>query len=489
MERLGRKLMGLTDVGKERVLQFGAGGFLRAFVDWMLDIMNKEGSFDGSVVCVESFDKNICQFLNEQDGLYTLYLRGVREGKQVLETRLITSVSRCLSPEDDYDEYMKLMSNSGLRFIVSNTTEAGIVYRAEDKLTDKPPASFPAKVTALLYERFKIFGADAQKGFIFIPCELIDNNGDKLKEIVLQYANDWLLPVDFIDWVNSANYFTNTLVDRIVTGYPHKEAEKLTQELGYQDKLMNTGEHFHFFAIELPKNADASLADELPLHKTGLNVIYSHDISPYKLRKVRILNGAHTMSVLAAFLSGYDTVLDMMQDEVFEKYLQQGIFDEIIPTLNLEKDELVSFANAVSDRFKNPYIEHFLISIALNSVSKYKTRVLPSILEYYNIKGKAPKLLTYSMAALIAFYRGHSANRGQYEIKDDAFVLEFFAQKYKQLNEGGADVQTLVDCCLANEQFWGQDLTKLEGFSKLVAQNLQQIFAEGAKQCLNKILQ
>ena len=461
----------------ERILQFGEGNFLRAFVDSFVDELNEKGLFGGSVVIVQPIPQGMADMVNEQDGYYTVVLRGYENGVAVDNRRVVKSVSRAINPYTQFADYMATMQNPDLRFIVSNTTEAGITYVETDKIDDAPPSGFPAKVTALLYERYKIFGGDPTKGFIFIPCELIDDNGINLRKCVLRHAASWNLPQEFINWVENHNEFTNTLVDRIVTGYPKDEAATLETELGYRDNLIVTGEIFHFFAIEARKEWMQILEETLPFPKAGLNVVFTEDVTPYKQRKVRILNGAHTMSVLAAFLSGKNSVKEMMDDPQISKYLRRGIYDEIIPTLDLDKDDLQSFAAAVSDRFANPHIKHMLLSIALNSVSKFKARVLPSILEYYKRFNKLPQDLTFSFAALLAFYKGTEIRDGaliglrngeEYKIMDDMHVLEFFRDAW-----AGGDVKSLVTKVCANKAFWDTDLNELPGFTEKVTEILQ----------------
>jgi len=475
-----------------KVLQFGEGNFLRAFVDFMIDELNEKGLFAGKVAVVQPIAQGMADMINAQDGLYTVVLRGYENKREVIRKRIVTCIDTCVNPYTDFDSYIAAATNPDLRFIVSNTTEAGIAYREGETLDDKPQASFPGKVCALLYRRFRHFAGDAGKGLVFIPCELIDNNGAILKETVLRCAKEWKLEQTFIDWIENANYFTNTLVDRIVTGYPRDEINELWEDLGYEDNLLVTAEIFHFFAIEAPEAAMKAISEELPFHKAGLNVIWTADATPYKQRKVRILNGAHTMSVLAAHLSGKDTVGEMMSDDVFVQYLRQGIFDEIIPTLDLEREDLTSFAEAVFDRFANPYIRHYLLSIALNSVSKYKVRVLPSILEYHKRKGELPKLLPLSMAALIAFYRGTEIvdgaligkrNGAEYRIADDMDVLEFFRDVWA----GNLASGDLVKKVLGKVEFWGEDLNALPGFHGAVSKCLEGINRNGVKATMREL--
>ena len=374
----------------ERVIQFGEGGFLRGFVDWMLQKINEKSDFNGSVVVVQPIEMGMCDMLTAQDCLYTHVIRGV-EG---VESGIVDVISRCVKLYENFDEYMKLAENPDFRFIVSNTTESGIVFSSEDKITDAPPKTFPAKLTLLMKKRYEL----GLGGFILLPCELIDRNGDNLKACVLKYADLWELGDGFKAWDEKENVFTNTLVDRINTGYPKGE----DLGLGYEDNMVNTSEFFHLWVIE----TECDLDKELPFSSTDLNVIITRDkLEMYRTRKVRILNGAHTSLVPYALLSGFDTVKSCIDDEVMKEHVRKCVFDEIIPTLDLPKDELESYAASVIERFSNPYIKHYLTSIALNSVSKFKVRVLPSILEYIKRFGKTPTTLVFSLAKLIEFYK------------------------------------------------------------------------------------
>ena len=382
-------------VRPERVIQFGEGGFLRGFVDWMLQKINEESDFNGSVVVVQPIEMGMCDMLTAQDCLYTHVIRGV-EG---VESGIVDVISRCVKPYENFDEYMKLAENPDFRFIVSNTTESGIVFSSEDKITDAPPKTFPAKLTLLMKKRYEL----GLGGFILLPCELIDRNGDNLKACVLKYADLWDLGDGFKAWVEKENVFTNTLVDRINTGYPKGE----DLGLGYEDNMVNTSEFFHLWVIE----TECDLDKELPFSSTDLNVIITRDkLEMYRTRKVRILNGAHTSLVPYALLSGFDTVKSCIDDAVMKEHVRKCVFDEIIPTLDLPKDELESYAASVIERFSNPYIKHYLTSIALNSVSKFKVRVLPSILEYIKRYGKTPSTLVFSLAKLIEFYKNGEPN-------------------------------------------------------------------------------
>ncbi|MDR2532709.1 MAG: tagaturonate reductase [Oscillospiraceae bacterium] len=419
MEQLSRKLplVRFQQSFPEKVLMFGEGAFLRAFACYAIDNMNRKGLFGGNVTIIQPIPEGKIELLRKQEGLFTIVARGLENGEKTVKTSLVTCVSDYINPYDDYSNYIKRARNPELRFIISNTTEAGISYRAGESINDMPQASFPGKVTAFLYERFVFFNGDKKKGIIFLPCELIENNGAKLKELVLIYANEWGLSEDFIRWIDESCIFTNTLVDRIVAGYPHTEADKICNKLGYRDELLNACELFYFWAIEGP----GQIRKELPLDKTGLNVVFSENITPYRLRKVRLLNGAHTCLAPAALLCGYKTVGEATEDVTFKKYLDRAIFKEIIPTLDINRNVLEGFAKAVFERFSNPYIRHELLGITLNCVSKFKTRVLPTILEYQRRFGELPPILTFSFAALIAFYK----NGGRFKLTDEERDIVF----------------------------------------------------------------
>lgn len=480
----------LLENAPERILQFGEGNFLRAFVDYFIDMMNEHTGFNSKVVLVQPIPGGLdfARIINEQDGLYTLYLRGFENGGKVNSRRVISCVSRCLNAYANYDALMDCASNPNLRFITCNTTEAGIVYDPSCQMTDTPPSSYPAKLTQFLYRRFQIFGKTAGKGFIILSCELIDNNGRELEKCVLQYAEQWGLDPTFIQWVKAENIFCSTLVDRIVTGYPRSETEHLNRENGYIDQMLDTGEIFGFWVIEGPQ----SLGEELPFAEAGLPVLITDDHRPYKQRKVRILNGAHTAMVLGAYLAGQDIVRDCMNDEVICGYMNKAIYDEIIPTLTLPRDELVEFAHSVTERFKNPFIDHSLLSISLNSTSKWKARVLPSFLNYVERTGELPPCLTASFAFYLAFYRGVrsdasglTGHRGdsEYRIQDDPSVLEFYSAHM------GCGNSELVHDAMSRKDFWGQDLTRIPGFEAAVVQILNDIDTVGSYEVMRRLLQ
>ena len=466
----------------EKVLQFGEGNFLRAFVDCWFDVANEKVGWNGKCVLVQPIAQGLTKRINEQQGLYTLYLRGSEAGQKVDRKRVISSVSRCLNPyeEEGFAEMMQVAVSDDLEYIVSNTTEAGIVYDPSCELADRPCASFPGKLTQVLYARFRA----GKPGVVILSCELIDNNGRELLKCVNQYADQWKLGPEFRAYVNEQCTFCSTLVDRIVPGRIRDTAElaRLEAENGYEDALMDVGEIFGVWNIEGP----AWLEDKLPFRAAGVNCVVVPDVTPYKKRKVRILNGAHTGFVLGAYLGGYDIVRDCMHDEVILGYMNKMLHEEIIPTLPLDKKDLESFASAVADRFNNPFINHELLSISLNSTSKWRARNMPSFLEYIDAYGKLPKCLSMSFAAYIAFFssdiqalteKGLVCRRPKgntYTCSDDRWVLEFY------WDHRWDSVEELVHGVMTNQQMWGQDLTKVPGFEAATVANLKQIRENGA---------
>lgn len=435
---------------KETIIQFGTGNFLRGFADAFIDKMNKQGLYNGKIVIVSPTNSKTVDVLNAQDGKYNLYLRGIENGTEVCEHTEVNVISRALNPYADYEGYLSLAHNPDFRFIISNTTEAGIEYVPDNQFSDKPAKSFPAKLTQLLYERFKA----GLNGFVVLACELIDNNGKELEKCVLKYAKQWDLGEDFYNWITRENTFCNTLVDRIVTGYPKDEAETLCQEIGYTDKLLDTAEIFHLWVIE------GNFEKELPLQKAGFNVVWTDDVSPYKKRKVRVLNGAHTSTVFPAMLCGIKTVGECLEDEIINGYLKTNLFKYIIPVLG-ENDDNLAFANAVLERFANPYIKHLLKSISLNSVSKFSVRVLPTMLDYKNTNDSYPKSLVFSLACLIEYYQNHTP-------QDSEWVIEYIKEN---------DIKAI----LANADLWGQDLSDMQG---AVEESLNKIHIFGIREAI-----
>lgn len=479
----------------EKVLQFGEGNFLRSFVDWMIEEMNRAGRFNGGVVVVQPIERGLVDMLNDQQGLYTLIMRGIQDGQAVKRHQLIASIQRGLNPYTQWREVQACACNPALRVVVSNTTEAGIVFREEHFTQDASPDSFPAKLTALLYQRYAYFDGAADKGLLILPCELIDKNGDQLRKTVLLYAKLWGLPAGFEQWVEQHNYFFNTLVDRIVPGFPKEEIGELTDHLGYTDRLVTTGEVFHLWVIE----GDKRFAEELPFGDVGLNVIWTDNLTPYRERKVRMLNGTHTMSVAAAYLAGLDTVREAVEDTLVGRFMRKGLFEEILPYLDLPEEEKKSFATEVLQRFKNPFIHHRWIDIALNSISKFKTRCLPSLLDYARDRSSVPPLLSFSLAALLVFYKGERLAEGKlqcrreaasYTVIDDPQVLNFFFEAWSALNPtDGSAVESMVRRILANTGFWGLDLNTLPGMASQVTHAVQTILADGMPTALGRLME
>ena len=467
----------------EKVLQFGEGNFLRAFANYWFDVSNERAGWNGKCVLVQPIAPGLAQLINQQEGLYTLYLRGRENGEKVDAKRVISSVSRCLNPyeKEGFEAMMAVAVSDDLEYVVSNTTEAGIVYDPDCNLDDAPAASFPGKLTQVLYRRWQA----GRGGLVILSCELIDNNGRELLKCVNQYVDQWGLEDGFRKYVNEDCTFCSTLVDRIVPGRVKdpEEAARMEEANGYRDELIDVGEVFGVWNIEGP----AWLEEKLPFKKAGLNCPVAPDVTPYKKRKVRILNGAHTGFVLGAYLAGFDIVRDCMQDDAVRGFMNKMLYEEVIPTLPLDKKDLEDFASAVQDRFNNPFVDHELMSISLNSTSKWRARNMPSFLEYIEKTGRLPACLTTSFAAYIAFFsneiqelndKGLVCRRpkgNEYLCSDDRWALEF----YWEHREDSAE--ELVHAVMANQRMWGQDLTQVEGFEPAAVSALKLIREQGAK--------
>jgi len=435
---------------KETVIQFGTGNFLRGFADYFIDKLNKGGLYDGKIVIVSPTDSKTVDVLNAQNGRYNLYLRGIENGRESCARTEIHSISRAVNPYMDYDSYIELAENPDFRFIISNTTEAGIAFSGDDKFEDRPAKSFPAKLTQLLYARYKA----GLNGFVILSCELIDNNGKELKQCVLEYAELWNLGKNFCSWISNENDFCNTLVDRIVTGYPKGEAVKLYAEIGYEDKLLDTAEPYHLWVIQ------GDYEKELPLQKAGLHVVWTDDVSKYKKMKVRILNGSHTSLVFPSMLCGIDTVKESLEDKELNTFLHTCLYEYILPALG-ETEENRQFANAVLERFANPYIKHLWQSISLNSVSKFRARVLPTIIDYAEKKNILPRPLVFSLACLIEYYKKNSVN-------DDKEAVDCIKNN------------TIKDI-LSDMQLWGSDLSDM---LDLVEESIDKIHTNGIREAM-----
>lgn len=447
---LNRYNVSVAELRPTKVIQFGAGNFLRAFAEYLIQSANEHFGFNGNVAIVQYVSPQGALQINQQDGLYTLLLQGIKDGIAVQEKQIIDCVTQAINPNLDYQAFLALADLPDVRYIISNTTEAGIVFNPADKFSDTPASTFPAKLVQLLYRRFTNVKGDIDKGFIILPCELIENNGSCLKQICEQYADLWSLGRDFGLWLNNANHFCSTLVDRIVPGFP-----KNTPELGYEDKLLTMAEQYYSWII-----ADAEkIKDELIFNQEAFNVKLVSDLTAYRDLKVRILNGTHSALVPVAYLLGIDTVREAVEDTRVGKFIRQLIFNEIVPTIKIDSSECEEFANDVLERFANPFIEHRLMSIALNSLAKFKTRDLPIILDYQAQFKRVPTHLALSLAALLVFYRGSFAERGRIDLVDDAQFIAYFKSSWDEFAIDG-NIDKLTNQLLKNESVWGVDLSK-----------------------------
>lgn len=454
----------------ERIIQFGEGNFLRAFVDWIVFNMNQKAGFNSSVVVVQPIENGMVDMLNAQDGLYHLNLQGLDDGKKVDSIQLIDVISRGLNPYTQFDEYLKLAENPDMRFVISNTTEAGIAFDPACKLEDKPAKSYPGKLTQLLYHRFKTFNGAADKGFHIMPCELIFHNGVELKKCIEQYIELWQLGAEFETWFETACGVYPTLVDRIVPGYPKDTINQILDKIQLEDKLVVKGEIFHLWVIEAPQ----SVATEFPADKAGLNVLFVPSEKPYHDRKVTLLNGPHTVLAPVGYLSGLDTVREIVEDEVTGKFVHKVMFDELLSTLDLPQEELEAFASAVLDRFRNPFVKHFVTSIMLNSFPKFKTRDLPGLKIYLERKGALPEGIVLGLAGIVTYYKG--GKRGEDEIvpNDDAAIIDLL----KNLWATGS-IPKIAEGVLGAEFIWGEDLNTVPGLTAKLVHFLASIEEKG----------
>ena len=452
-----------------KVVQFGEGNFLRAFVDYAFQTLNQKIGFNAGIAVVQPIEQGMISMLNDQDGLYTLFTKGIKNGKALEEKELITNIVKGVNPYSNFQDYLSLAKEVELQFIISNTTEAGIAYVASDTFEMKPPSSFPAKLTRFLHERFSFFNGASDKGLTIIPCELINHNSDTLKQIILDYITQWKLSEGFKSWLLNSCSFHNTLVDRIVPGYPRDQIEAYNQQLDYKDNLIVSAETFFLWVIE----GDADLKEKLPFHKTDLDVKIVANMQPFRTRKVRILNGAHTAMVPFSLLYGNETVKETVDEEFTGPFIKSMVIDEIIPTMDMEKAELKKFADDVFDRFRNPYVKHQLSSIALNSISKFKVRVLPSLLEYCHRENKLPLKLVYAFACLIRLYKG-SWNGNNLPLKDNAVIIDEFAALWKTNS-----LDEITQKVLSRTDYWGEDLTQIKELSNAISTALKFMEEEG----------
>jgi tagaturonate reductase len=468
MKKLNRINTGIENNLPIKVVQFGEGNFLRAFVDYAFQRLNKEVDFNAGIAMVQPLKEGMVNMINDQDGLYTLFMNGIKKGEKIQDIELITNIVKAINPYSDFADYLALAKEEELQFIVSNTTEAGIEYIDTDTPNMQPPVSFPAKLTILLYERYKHFNGAASKGLTIIPCELIDYNSETLKKYILQYCDLWNLGTEFKSWTTDSCTYHSTLVDRIVPGYPRAEIEEYNNKLDYEDNLIVAAEPFFLWAIE----GGEELKQKLPFHKTDLNVKIVDDIRPFKMIKVRILNGAHTAMVPFSLLYGNKLVMETVNGGFTGKFVD-NIISEISGTLDMDKNEIQAYTEEVMDRFKNPFIKHSLADIALNSISKFKVRVLPSLLQYHREHKKLPINLTFSLACLIRFYKG-TWNGKEMPVKDTPEIVDEFNSAWLF-----SDLELVVDKILSNDSFWGEDLTKINNLKQIIVFAISEIQENG----------
>lgn len=468
-----------------KIMQFGEGNFLRAFIDWQIDHLNKENGLNAGVSIVRPIDYDSLPSLDTQEGLYTSIVRGIDErGEAVENVRIIDCVNEEIFVYRNFERYMELAENVDLKIVFSNTTEAGIEYVVTDQLSDAPAKSFPAKLTQWLYKRFNHFSGSSDAGLMIIPCELIDYNGEKLKEIVLQYCQLWKLEQGFVDWLNRDNHFCSTLVDRIVTGFPHDEHAELEKKFGYHDKFMVTSEYFHQFVIQGPEKLNELLCPS----GSNLNIHVVDDIYPYKQRKVAILNGAHTALVPLAYMSGIDSVGEAMEDPLFVAFIEKLMYDEIIPTLDLPQDTLEAFAQDVIKRFKNPFIHHLLMSISLNSMTKFQTRLMPQLHQYVAQNVRVPDMMCLALAAQILLYRGIRDGK-KVELADSNEWMREFEQLWQQYTDNQITLEQLVANVLSAKWHWQSDLTQIPTLISKVTHMLEEFLQLGVRDVLGKFLE
>jgi tagaturonate reductase len=478
MKSLNRKNV-QANLRPERIIQFGEGNFLRAFVDWIVFNMNEKANFNSSVVVVQPIENGMVDMLNAQDGLYHLNLQGLDKGEKVDSIQLIDVISRGLNPYTQNAEFMKLAENPEMRFVISNTTEAGIAFDPTCKLEDAPAKSYPGKLTQLLYHRFKTFNGAMDKGFIIFPCELIFLNGKELNKCIHQYIELWNLGAEFKTWFETACGVYCTLVDRIVPGYPKDTIDQILEKIQLDDKLVDKGEIFHLWVIEAPE----SVAKEFPADKAGLNVLFVPSEKPYHDRKVTLLNGPHTVLSPVGYLSGLNTVRECVEDQVIGKFVHKVMFEELLETLDLPKAELEKFGKDVLDRFRNPFVKHFVTSIMLNSFPKFKTRDLPGLKIYLERKGELPKGLVLGLAAICTYYKG--GKRGEDEIvpNDDKAIMDLLKELW------ATDCTTKVsEGVLGAEFIWGEDLNKIPGLTAALKADLKSIRDNGMLATVKSIL-
>ncbi len=466
----------------EKVLQFGTGVLLRGLPDYFIDKANKQGIFNGRVVVIKSTDTGSSSEFDKQDGLYTIYSKGIDNGVEVEEATICSAISRVLSAANEWQAILDVAKSPDLQVIISNTTEVGIQL-VKEEITDETPASYPGKLLAILHERYIAFKGSAESGLVIIPTELIVDNGKKLEAIVIELAHLNNFEFEFIDWLENHNTFCNSLVDRIVPGKPAKElASELESKRGYTDDLNIMSETYSLWAIE----GDEKVASVLSFAKVDKGVVITPDIQLFRELKLRLLNGSHTLSCAVAFLSGFDTVKEAMDDDKFLQFINGVAYDEIIQSIPYEIDPQIAkdFAGKVLDRFRNPHIRHEWLSISVQYSAKLKMRVVPLLLNYYKLNNSVPANMALGFAAFIRFmkvkrktdgtYVG-SANGREYTVTDSQ--ASYFSKVWK-----AQDTDLIVNNILSNQQLWDTDLTALPGFKQAVINNLNTLLTYGIKE-------
>ena len=481
MELISKKIIKNVPERKVKIMQFGEGNFLRAFVEWIIQDLNDKGAIEANVAVVQPMPFGRVKELADQDGLYTLRLEGIDGGKKVKNSQVINVIGDCINPFAEYEKFLSYGKSGDLQIIISNTTEAGIAVDPTDTDFSVCPKSYPGKLLALLKARYDHFNGAKDRGLAIIPCELIDNNGDELKRCLNELAEINKMDKKFIEWLNTANHFTSTLVDRIVPGYPKNEIEEIQKETGYIDHNVVKGEIFHLWVLK----KEPYIQKALPADSTGLNVIFAEDIKPYKQRKVKILNGSHTAMVPVAYLCGIDTVGESVNDPVIGKFVRDFVFEEVNPTIALPQDQMIAFANSVIERYQNPFIRHELMSIALNSTTKFKTRLLPTLTDYVKIKGTLPSHLLFAYAALVVFHMGKRGDK-DIALNDDPAYLA----KWKELwaNFKG-DYKKLAHDALAWKEAWDMDMNTIHPeITGAVAKYLEAICSNGMRAAVEELV-
>ncbi|MFJ7638420.1 tagaturonate reductase [Peribacillus sp. NPDC097225] len=477
-----------------KIVQFGEGNFLRGFVDWMVHEMNKQGLFNGKIVAIQPTPHGkVVPKLDVQDGLYTLVQQGIDEGEIVEHFEVISSIDKWVNPYESWNEVLQYAESEDIEFVFSNTTEAGLTYYYEPFTPEQSVLSFPGKLTAFLYHRFQAFNGDKNKGVTVIPCELIENNGEVLKRLVLKISDDWALPNDFKQWISNDNNFCNTLVDRIIPGYPKDTINAFQEKIGYRDELLVVGEPYHLFAIE----ATEEIAEKLPFHKAGLNVRWG-DITPYRNLKVNILNAPHTMMFSIGYLSGLNTVYETMKDETLYNFIYQSIHHEILPTIDFDEKTLQKFTSSILDRFKNPFVKHYLSDLGLNAVSKFKARVLPILMKSIKENNRIPQNIAFSFAALIVYYQStkivdaehllcRRSDGEEYKVRDSKEAIATFYMAWSKYDGTSQSIHEMISCILENELLWDENLNDVERLTETIANYTEKIIANGVGKAMGEL--